>query len=155
MLVTCKTVDRRFFEDIQKIGYKNKNQKSRICVKHRTYVGKTKENELSKSKIRVKINKYYLVAIATYVVVTLLSLSVGWYVMGYKPESLSSYRELRNRFYTVRFKLHFAPGYSSSRLTFCSHHLIIQRDPDICSAPVYISLIFRQTTCYAILAFCI
>ena len=70
--------------------------------------------------------------------------------MGYGPEPLPSYRELRNLSYTIKFKLHFALGHYSSRTISCSHHLIIQLDPGIRSVPVQISFIDWQYT-YAVM----
>ena len=68
--------------------------------------------------------------------------------MGYEPEPLPSYRELRNISHTIKFKLHLPPGYSSLLTTSWYHHIISRLDPVICSDPVQSSYIGRQVTCY-------
>ena len=68
------------------------------------------------------------------------------------PPFLPSYRKLRNRSYTIKLKLYFNPGYSSSYPTSWSHHLIIQLDPWIRSDPVHNSYIYREATCAAMVA---
>ena len=50
--------------------------------------------------------------------------SVGWYIVRYEPESLPYYIELSNLSHTIKFKIHFTPGYSSSCPTYWSYHLI-------------------------------
>ena len=76
---------------------------------------------------------------ATSCCLTLLLISVGWYIMGYEPDPLPSHRELRNRSYTIKSKLNFTLDYYYSRPTSWSHHLISKLDPIIHYALVHSS----------------
>ena len=83
---------------------------------------------------------------------TIIKLSVGRDIMGYGPDPLPSCIELSKRSHTIKFKLHFTPCCSYLHPTSWSHHLIMQLDHVICSAPVHISYIFHQATCSMMVA---
>ena len=56
--------------------------------------------------------------------------------MGYESDPLFSYSWIRNRSYTIIFKIKSSPGYSTSFPTSWFHHLMNLRDPIIYFDPV-------------------
>ena len=93
--------------------------------------------KLGKNKIKMNHKRIWLQLFNS----TSVTCRLGHHELWIRP--LPSYRWLRNRSYTIILKLKYSLGYSTSRLTYWSHHLVDLLDPGMLSAPVHSSYMGR------------
>ena len=77
---------------------------------------------------------------------------MGWYIMGYEPDTIPFYIEIRNFSYIIKLKIHFTQGYYFSRLTSWSHHLIVKLHAIIHSTLLHSLFIGQQATWFSMVA---